>query len=779
MKYLMSVFFVALAMLLPTNSILAQSFDYRVGEWKTHLSHSYAIQMVERQGVLYCITQGGLFTYDLQTKETQAYSTVNQLSSISPSSIFYHKASDLIFIGYEDGRIDYFRTPDDIQTLTDLYRNEFYTQKNILGFTGEGSQLFVATQFGMVVYDLNNLLPKFTITQIANNPVRTEVNSLCIFNQRIWIVLQSKDIYSAPLNAINLSEPSIWRKEDTGVGIPDNDYKQIIANPNAVYAIKSDGSEIYKQLDNQWTLWRNDGGIVELIIDNEAINVSKVNTVEVIPFNGSPQNIPVIGQVKDVLMTGGIIYSANIFFGLERWDNGVNSPISPDGPSSNDCVKMVAGNGELYVAPRGYTSEWTSAYNGDGVFYHTNQSNWKKYNGLYGGLPADAPNADFARAYYDNSTQNAYIGSWGQGILVLKNGVYQKHYTCKNSDIGYIYQDPTTLKCEDTPDNTRVSGLAMDGNGVLWIALAYAQKHLFALTSEGTFHAMNQALLFGANAEQVIDMAIDDYGGKWLLYRNEGLMVYYDNGTLDNLADDFSIFLRAGKGQGDLPAGNGVYSLAKDLEGNMWIGTDQGIRIMYSSYIYEMSKGKSQDVIAPIYEGYALLRNDLVSAIAIDGGNRKWLGTQKGVYFVDADGENVLQRFTTENSPLLSDAISSIAVDNNTGEVFIGTNKGIISYRGTSTEAKEKCEDVLVFPNPVFTDYTGMVSFQGAGANSKVRITNVSGILVKEVATEGGMAVWDGKDMWGNKVSSGIYLAMISDKNGGNTCVGKFSVIQR
>ena len=321
--------------------------------------------------------------------------------------------------------------------------------------------------------------------------------------------------------------------------------------------------------------------------------------------------------------------------------------------------------------------------------------------------------------------------------------------------------------------------MMMDNEGILWISFAYAQNHLMALTSDGIFHPTNQSLLFPSNSEQVIDLEVDDYGGKWLLYRNEGIMVYYDKGTLDNLADDFVIFLRAGKGQGDLPSGNGIYSLAKDLEGNMWVGTDQGIRIMYSSYIYEMSKGKTQDVIAPIYEGYPLLRTDLVSAIAVDGGNRKWIGTQKGIYFVDADGENVLQRFTTENSPLLSDVISSIAIDHSSGEVFIGTSKGIISYRGTSTAAAEKCADVLVFPNPVFTDYNGVVSFQGSVANSKVRITNVSGVLVREVESEGGMAVWDGKDMWGNKVSSGVYLALISDKNGANACVGKFSVIER
>jgi ligand-binding sensor domain-containing protein len=778
MKYFAAIFFAILAVFSTATSGFAQSFDYRVGEWKTHLSHEYAIQMAERQGVLYCITQGGLFTYNLQTQETQTYSTVNQLSGVTPTAIFYHKASDLIFIGYEDGKIDYFQTPDNIQNLTDLYRNEFYTQKNILAFTGEGDLLFVATPFGMVVYDLKNVLPKFTITQIADNPVRTSIISVCTFQQRIWAVVEGKGIYSAALNAVNLSDPSIWRKEDSGTGIAIGNYKQIIAGSDKIYALKANGSEIYKQENNVWALWKT-GGFGEIFLNDEILSINNVNFIEVLPPNGATQNLPFTGEIRDVWVKGTSIFTANIYFGVEKNDNGTKQHISPNGPASNDCVKMVAGNGELYVAPKGYTTDWTSAYNGVGTFYHTNANGWKVLNREQKTLPDNAPTTDFARAYYDKNTQTAYIGSWGNGVLALKNGEYQKHYTCQNSAISYIYQDPITQNCTAALDNTRVSGMMMDGEGTLWLSFAYAQNHLMGLTADGVFHKTNQSLLFPSNSEQVIDLEVDDYGGKWLLYRNEGIMVYYDKGTLDNLADDFVIFLRAGKGQGDLPSGNGVYSLAKDLEGNMWIGTDQGIRIMYSSYIYEMSKGKSQDVIAPIYEGYALLRTDLVSAIAVDGGNRKWLGTQKGIYVVDSDGENVLYRFTKENSPLLSDVVSSIAIDQSSGEVFIGTNKGIISYRGTSTAAAEKCADVLVFPNPVFTDYSGMVSFQGSVANSKVRITNISGVLVREVQSEGGMAVWDGKDMWGNRVSSGVYLAMISDKNGANACVGKFSVIER
>jgi hypothetical protein len=200
---------------------------------------------------------------------------------------------------------------------------------------------------------------------------------------------------------------------------------------------------------------------------------------------------------------------------------------------------------------------------------------------------------------------------------------------------------------------------------------------------------------------------------------------------------------------------------------------------MYSNFLQDISKGKVADVRAPIVDGYPLLRTENINAIAVDGGNRKWVGTNNGLFLVSKDGEAILEHYTTDNSPIYSNIIYDIAIDNLTGEIFVATLYGVISLRGTATQAAETCKEVQVFPNPVFTDYQGTIAISGLAAESTVKITTISGLLVREITSEGGTATWDGYDIKGQKVATGIYLALSAQKDGKNTCVGKFAVIQK
>ena len=165
-------------------------------------------------------------------------------------------------------------------------------------------------------------------------------------------------------------------------------------------------------------------------------------------------------------------------------------------------------------------------------------------------------------------------------------------------------------------------------------------------------------------------------------------------------------------------------------------------------------------------------------SIAVDGANRKWVGTKNGVWLVSTDGEKVIERFTEENSPLLSNDVRKITVDPITGEVFMLTFKGICSFRGTATEGTSSNQSVLVFPNPVPPSYKGMIAIRGVANNAIVKITELDGRIVYQTKAFGGQAVWNGKNYKGQNVSSGVYLVLIADEANQEKAAAKIVIIR-
>jgi hypothetical protein len=175
---------------------------------------------------------------------------------------------------------------------------------------------------------------------------------------------------------------------------------------------------------------------------------------------------------------------------------------------------------------------------------------------------------------------------------------------------------------------------------------------------------------------------------------------------------------------------------------------------------------------------HPLLEKEIITAIAVDGANRKWFGTKSsGVFLTSADGETELEHFTTENSPLLNNEITDIAVNQKSGEVFIGTISGLISYMGEATEANDEFSDVYVYPNPVRETYEGPIVVKGLVNDTDVKITDISGNLVYKTTSLGGQAIWDGKNLNGNRCKTGVYLVFLSDALGEKTKVTKLMFI--
>ena len=271
-----------------------------------------------------------------------------------------------------------------------------------------------------------------------------------------------------------------------------------------------------------------------------------------------------------------------------------------------------------------------------------------------------------------------------------------------------------------------------------------------------------------------------DDGMVWMILpRANGLVVYDYGGTISNTNDDRIKKLGTGENNGGLPTSD-VLAIAKDLDGEIWAGTASGPAIHFSpSGIFNTDPIDFQQILIE-QDGVVeiLLGNQTITSIAVDGANRKWLGTlSDGVFLLSSDGTQQIQRFTKENSPLFSNSIKDIAIDPSSGTVYFATSQGILGYASDANSGllENTCYDV--YPNPVRPDYSGPITIDGLTRGSNVKITDVAGNLVFQTSSNGGRAVWDGNDFNGRRVSTGVYYALVTAPEAASTCTSKILLV--
>ncbi|MCF6357579.1 MAG: T9SS type A sorting domain-containing protein, partial [Draconibacterium sp.] len=362
-----------------------------------------------------------------------------------------------------------------------------------------------------------------------------------------------------------------------------------------------------------------------------------------------------------------------------------------------------------------------------------------------------------------NDANHVFAGSWGAGLVEIKNGKVSFVYDSSNLAEHSLSPRP------ETP-SVFVGGLDFDESSNLWISNSYSSRLLSVLTAEGEWKSFNFLGQFDQEAD-IAELLADSYNNIWMLqHRDNKIVIYNHAGTPLDLSDDPNVkVLTSGDGQGNLP-GDQIFSIVEDHNGEVWVGTNEGVAVFYNpSLIFDGNGNFDAQQILIQQDGSTqiLFETESVSALAIDGANRKWIGTKNaGVFLMSEDGTKEILHFTTDNSPLYSNLIRSISVDDESGEIYIGTDKGIISYKGTATEGDNSYKDAYVYPNPVREDYTGLITITGLATDVNVKITDVSGRLVYETTAFGGQAIWNGKNFGNQKVKTGVYLIFCTDEAG-------------
>jgi hypothetical protein len=425
---------------------------------------------------------------------------------------------------------------------------------------------------------------------------------------------------------------------------------------------------------------------------------------------------------------------------------------------------MPSGN-EMWGVAGGRNDSYGNNWNAANAFLFSD-GKWTSFNNSKFALLGDA--RDYVALAVDPfNSKHVFIGSWYNGISEFLNGDIKTQFTPANSSLR-----PATAW--DIWVGT--GGLAFDSKGNLWASNSITANILSVKKTDGVWRSFN---LSPFNTVDVGQLIIDQYDQKWIVLRDNGLLVFNDNNTIDNPADDKVMNLTTAIGNGNLP-GSKITCLAMDREGVIWVGSNKGVGVIYnpgnvfrgSDYDAQTVRVESDGKLIP------LLENETITTISVDGANRKWFGTtSSGIFLISADGGKQILHFTAENSPLLSNAVSSIGV-NTDGEVFIGTSKGLVSYRGTASEPAVSSSGAFAFPNPVRPNYNGTIAIKGLTKNADVRITDVSGRLVSQTKAEGGQAVWNGNDLKGRRAASGIYLVFVSNEDGSDTVVTKILIVR-
>ncbi len=737
--------------------------DKPIGQWQSHLPYNTAVSIAKDDVRLYVATRYSFYTYTFGSEELEAFSKVNGMSDIGVSKIAYDRETGSAIIAYSNSNIDIYRDGT-FYNIPDLKLKSVTGSKEINDIYTINGQAILSTDIGIIVLNLDRVEVKETYS-FSRNSENIPITSLTEYNNNYYAATPN-GLYKAPMSGINLQDFSAWDALDTSrnlISIAKAKDKIFTATIDSLFVLESD---TFRYLYSNDSAMKNlDAGIdciwvVENLPDFTG-KAKRLNTEYI--FTDSFGTDGYANEILDVADADSTKWIANVVTGLKKRTRKGEpfGTVLPNGPGGIASFDIYVDNKELAVAHGGYDDKYIPSFNGSG-FSTYEDGEWKNY-----GLPYYAPFGDSVRDFTHitkGGDGTVYAGSAQSGLFILKpDGSYE--YYKQNSFI-----DPSS-----TGETLyRISGIAFDNNGVFW-ATVYGgtPNELIARTEDGQWYTYSVPIPRNPN-HSAAHLLIDDANQKWFAAPNGGgVIVYDDNQTPETQVDDTYIQLLAGEGSGGLP-NNEVLSLAKDKDGAIWIGTQDGIGIVNcpSLVIERECESEVRVVQFDDFAGF-LFQNEQVNTIAVDGANRKWIGTNNGVWLIAPDGDEIIERFTSDNSPLPSDIVIDIAVDGVTGDVYIGTELGLVSYKGTAVDGGRENSELITYPNPVPSGYEGTIAIKGFVENADVRITDISGQLVYRTTALGGQAVWNGKDYTGRRPQSGVYLIYATNKDGSQTMTGK------
>ncbi len=747
-----------------------------LGVWVDHLSYASSVDIAENDGIAYVATAQGLYRYELSDRSIQRISKVNGLSDVGLSCLAYSDQYDLYFVGYENGNLDIV-DDSEVTSFPDLrLSGNFSGLKRINHIHVLDSVAFIATDFGIVAYDIEAGLVREAPYVIGPGGDILKVFQVEDDGDRLYAAtpdgLYSADLESAKFFFGNWSLDSTMAREIDHLAYFDD---KLFVNRN----VSPNSDTILYRENGQWNFFN-----ATEVGDNRDLRESRntlivVNTFSARAYDSDFQFVKNWNSttVEDTAFApvAAVMGSNDQNFWIADASNGIYNvfqifPFSvvPNSPRTKNTFQLQQDNGRIWVAPGGYDAVGTAIFNNDGLFT-VEGLNWINF-----------PNADFG-AYKDivkilphpTIDGRYYASTYGNGILELEfqNGLI--------SLVRFINETTTNgaFPSIGGSGEHRVADMMADTEGNVWFCNALTDRPLAVIRPDGSIESYS--LGASGSGANVLKIMVTSAGQVWQQVRNNGILVT----RLEGGIPQETVRLSATEGSGNLPS-ESVLSFAEDQDGEVWIGTNEGLAVLFSpENIFEPNRSFDASIIVIDEDGdnngERVLGSESINDIEVDGANKKWFGTaNNGVFYTNSNGRVQLQRFSQSNSPLPSDVILDMEIDDLTGMVYFGTDQGIVSFQGQATAGEERMTDVFAYPNPVEPGYNGPILIRGLVTNAQVKITDMEGNIVFETVAEGGQAIWDGRNFDGLRVATGIYLAYISDDLGVNTEVTKIMILK-
>ncbi len=746
----------------------AQNAQVPIGYWREHLSYNSA-QAVVKSDKIYCATANNVFSVDASNNE-QRYSKVNGLNDIGVSAIGWDETTQQLVIAYTNSNVDVLKA-DAVKNIGDIKRSTVVGNKTINSIYCNGGFAYLCSGLGVIVLNLTKYEVKDT-WYIGNGGAQVVVNGIAT-DGSFWYAATNEGLKKASVNATSLANYINWQNLSGSNGLSNGATQNVVLASGKLVVLKNDTLLVqngvsFSVLYNgaNWQITNLNGSNDKLLLCQQN-KVTGAGRVLQLNANGVIENTLVnstyITSPKQAIIDNGSLWIADSKEGLSKYTTTYSSCI-PDGPLGTADGDMVVTNNTLYAAAGSVNTSWQALQNRNGLSTFNGDA-WDHIG--YYSKPIFDSVLDIVSLAIDPINQSIWAGSYGGGLVNI-DGATTKIYKANNSSLQPVV---------GTSNDIRVSGLAFDNANNLWISNYGAAQNISVRKADGSFKSFAIPFIHTGNA--VAQITIDDANQLWIMSpQGNGLLVNNYGSNIDAINDDQWKFFKTGVGNGNLPS-NTVYCTAKDKNGFIWVGTAKGIGVVQCpTEVFT----QNCEAILPVvqrdrFAGY-LFQDEEVRTIAVDGANRKWVGTKNGVWLISPEGEKIIYRFTADNSPLLNNDIKRIAIDPQTGEVYICTATGICSFRSTATEGGETNSDMLVFPNPVPPNYNGTIAIKGLTDNALVKIVELDGRLAFHIRALGGQAVWDGKNYKGEKIASGVYLVIVRDNTGLEKIVTKIVMVK-
>jgi hypothetical protein len=740
--------------------------------WQGYFSYTQIKAVSESPTIIYAASENALFSKNTNTGIIKTSTTIDGLSGETITALYYSATSNKTIVGYQNGLLIVINEADgSMLKVVDIVNKNLPTSvKRINNFMEYGGIVYVATDFGIVQFNLTT--SQFGDTYfIGDNGAEIKVSQTAIYKGFIY-ASTSSGIRKGDVNNPNLIDYKQWQLISAG------NWSGIATFETDLYAVNTAG--YVHKYDSTSNTFNGFLPLPEATTDFRTTAnyfiITTANTVYVYNKQMVLQRQINKSQIPGINSTFSCSTIINDFIYVGTTENGLITTslstasdyenITPIGPSRNTIFSMQVTPTQLWTVYGDYDIYYNPYPLDDYGISKFTTSGWSN-------IPFDkvlGAKSLTKIAINPSNEKEVYASSFFSGLLKIENDVPTILYNQTNSGLESLTISPPDPNYIDI----RINGSAFDKSGNFWVTNSRVVNGLKALSPSGqwTSYAMDKILL-SPTQNDFGTMVIDKNGTKWMSTSKNGVVGFNESSNTFKK-------ITFGPDQGNLPIQD-VRAVAVDNKNELWIGTTKGLRVLSNVGSFQTEGQLTTHSIIIMEDNLAqeLLYEQFITDIEVDGANNKWIGTaDAGVFMVSSDGQETKYHFTVDNSPLPSNVINDISINSSSGEVFIATSKGLISFKGIATSASENLNNVYVYPNPVRPEYEGTVKINGLLNKANVKITDVVGNLVYEATTEGGTLEWDTTAFGKYKVASGVYMIFVSAQDGVETKVKKVMIIR-